>query len=548
MENHESRDATPDLEKNLVWDDSNGPTRRPSMESLHQEKDDAQSTISHHTLSSLHAAKTRSATSSPLSLQRGTTREQDHSNYIPGISSDNPNIVVWDGPDDPANPRNWPFTRKLLYTIVAGSMVFAVSFSSSVFAPAITSTAEIYGVSTYVTSLAISLHILGFAAGPCLFGPMSEVFGRTIPMWIGLCGLGIFQIPQALAGNLRTILVCRFFEGMFGSGVFAVVSGMIIDVWDPIIRGVPLAWSATGINLGATVAPVVGGFVVATVGWRWTAWVTGILVLVLAICGIFTIRESFEPVLLARKAKRMRFATQNWSLHAASEEIPFDAHLLVQKYLTKPIRMFFQEPILIIISTYLTLVYGILYLAYQAFPFSFERRGWAFDIAYLPFLSLILGIISAWAVFSLYTLTAYKKRFLARGGSVPEDRLPPMIFGAAVLPPALWWFAWSTHTHWVSQVIAGYFIGLGLLLVFICGIVYVVDVYHQHANSAVSIHVVMRSVVSCSFPLFATPMFESLGTDWACTLLGFVCLLMVPAPVVFLRYGKDIRKWSRFAE
>ncbi|KAJ9623503.1 hypothetical protein H2203_005765 [Taxawa tesnikishii (nom. ined.)] len=354
------------------------------------------------------------------------------------------------------------------------------------------------------------------------------------------------EIPQALAGNVRTILVSRFFEGVFGSAIFAVVSGMMVDVWDPITRGVGLALTATCINLGSTVAPVVGGFVVATVGWRWTAGVTALYCSCLSIAGIFFIRESFEPVLLARKARKLRFRTRKWALHAKSEESPHDIKVLIQKYLTKPVRMFFSEPILIILTIYMTLVYGILYLAYQAFPYSFQQRGWRADISELPFIAIALGILSAWGFFSLYTLTYYKTK-AHRGQTCPEDRVLPMIVGSLILPPSLFWFGWSTYTHWTSQIIAGYFIGLGLLLIFISGIVYLVDVYLINANSAMSIHVVVRSIVASSFPLFATPMYNRLGTAWASTLLGFLCLLMVPFPLIFYFYGARIRSWSRFS-
>lgn len=87
-----------------------------------------------------------------------------------GFDPEDPDIVVWDGDDDPKKPQNWPKGRKIAFTAVAGLMVFATSFSSSVFGPATHVTASEYGVSAaYVMNLAISLHILGFALGPLVF-------------------------------------------------------------------------------------------------------------------------------------------------------------------------------------------------------------------------------------------------------------------------------------------------------------------------------------------------------------------------------------------
>lgn len=512
--------------------------------------------------------------------RQGLTNEESEPCAAHDGYETDPNIVLWDGDDDPARPQNWPLSKKLAFTATASMMVVAVSFSSSIFGPATHVTANTYGVSVEVMDLAISLHIAGFACGPLIFGPMSEVFGRTIPLWTGLAGLAIFQIPEALAGNVRTILVCRFFEGVFGSAIFAVVSGMFVDIWHPISRGVALSLSATGINLGSTFAPIFSGFVVYSIGWRWTAWLTLIYCGLIGFIGLFTIHESFEPVLLARKAKRLRFSTGNFALRAKFEESPIDLKTLMHKYLTKPVRIIIQEPILMLLTAYLTLVYGILYLSYQAIPFSFQRRGWSAAVSELPFIAMVLGIFAAWGSFSLFTLTWYKKRWSVTRSLAPEYRLPPMILGSVILPPALWWFGWSQHTHWASQVIAAFFVGYGLLLIFDTGIVYLVDVYLQNSNSAMSefppfpillllssflsspsivgicvsradtlpgIHVVCRSIISCSFPLWASPMYSALDTDWASTVLGFACLVMVAIPLTFWKYGAKIRSWSKFS-
>jgi DHA1 family multidrug resistance protein-like MFS transporter len=482
----------------------------------------------------------------PLCKQGLTDEEGEPCHKHDGFETD-PNLVLWDGDDDPEKPMNWPMWRKVCFSITASCFVIAVSMSSSIFGPATRVTAQIYGVSHEVMNLGITFHILGFACGPLIFGPLSEVLGRTIPLWIGLVGMGLFQIPEAVAQNVQTILVCRFLQGLFGSAIFAVVSGMFVDIWTPIHRGVALGLSSTCINLGSTFAPIIGAYATNHLNWRWTAWLTLIYISVVGFFGILIIRESFEPVLLARKAKRLRSQTGNTNLHAKFEETPIDFKILVQKYATKPLRMFVQEPILIFCTIYLTIVYGTLYLSYQAIPFSFRNRGWSSSVAYLPFIAITLGIISACIFFSIFTLTWYKKRWLVNKSAPPEDRLPPMILGAFILPPALFWLGWSQNTHWASAVIAAYFVGLGLLLIFISGIVYLVDTYLINSNSAMSIHIVVRSIVSSSFPLFAGPMFGGLGTQWACSLLGFVCLVMVPVPIVFYLKGKTIRSWSRYA-
>lgn len=401
------------------------------------------------------------------------------------ITDDDDNVVGWDGLDDPECPRNWPARRKVLFVVVTSGMITCVSFGSSVFAPAAPVFAEAFGVPLVVGRLGVALWILGFFAGPIFFGPVSELFGHLLPLIVAVAGMSVFQIPIALGGNVRTVLICRFFSGAFGSGAFAVVSGTYFELYEPIPRGVALACSGMSINLGATIAPVVGAFLSYEAHWRWTAWVTLIFAGVLCFAALFTVRETSSRKILQLKAKRLRFETRNWALHAKSEETPIEFHDIVQRYLTKPVRIIVQEPILVILTAYLTLVYGILYLSFQAFPPAYQQRGWSIPMSNLPFLAVLLGVISAFLTCSLYTMTYYKKRVIANNGMTePEWRLPPMILGAALLPPSLFWFGWSGNVHWICQVIASYMIGYGLLLIFITGIVYLVDVYQHRKNNS----------------------------------------------------------------
>lgn len=325
---------------------------------------------------------------------------------------------------------------------------------------------------------------------------------------------------------------------------------MYVELYEPIPRGVALGMSSICINLGATIAPIAGAYITTGSGsqWRWTAWATLIIMATFGIAALFGVRESSSRMILRNKAKRLRFETGNWALHAKSEETRIEFKDIIYRYLSKPIRMFVTEPILIIFTAYLTLVYGTLYLSFQAFPIAFQERGWSVQKSSLPFIAVICGVISAWGVQSVFTITWYKKRVLKmQGPPPPEFRLPPMMAGAVILPPSLLWFGWSGNVHAASQITASYFIGLALMLVFVPGISYIVDVYGFHSNSAMSIHVVVRSLIACSFPMFANIMYEQLGVAWASSLLAFLCIALAPAPVLFWIYGKKIRSWSTFA-
>jgi hypothetical protein len=152
-----------------------------------------------------------------------------------------PNLVEWDGPYDPENPQNWKEWRKWVITASMGSMTLCITFASSVFSTATLPTSILFGVSTEVMTLGTSLFVAGFAVGPLVWGPISELYGRKIPLFTGFAIFAIFNIPVAVAQNIETIMLCRFLGGVFGSAPLAVVGGALADFWDPVNRGIAIA-------------------------------------------------------------------------------------------------------------------------------------------------------------------------------------------------------------------------------------------------------------------------------------------------------------------
>lgn len=192
-----------------------------------------------------------------------------------------------------------------------------------------------------------------------------------------------------------------------------------------------------------------------------------------------------------------------------------------------------------------------MYLTFFAFPYAFGQRGWKRQIASLPFLSLFVGVLSGCFIVSIFSTKYYQPRLKARGGKIlPEDRLPLVMLGGVLLPIGLFWFAWTSSPEilWVPQVMSAYFIGAGIMLVFSNCLVYIVDIYLSGSASALAANSFLRSAAAAGLPLAGPRMYRILGTPWATSTLGFICVALVPAPFVFYRYGALLRSKSRWAE
>ncbi|KAE8146565.1 major facilitator superfamily domain-containing protein [Aspergillus avenaceus] len=484
----------------------------------------------------------------------GNTPIQSVSETSPLLDDDSPHssstLVTLDGPDDPMDPMNMPEWRKWACASILGAMTFAATFSSAVFSAAAPSTAKELHVTPETMSWATSLYVFGFATGPVLMGPASELYGRKMPFFIGYVGFILSQIPVGLAQDIRTILLFRFLGGVASAGSPAIVGGYMADFLPPVERGVAVAIFAATTLIGPSVGSIVGAVLVeSSWGWRWTAWLSLILGLVFSIMGYFILPETYVPVLLKRKAHFLRRQTQNLDLHSALEEKPVSITDFLVRYLSRPFVMLFLEPILFSMTMYISFTFGMVYLLFMAYPISFvQQRHWGLVNGTLPSISIIVGIILGSAYVVHYTLTTLRRKFRKEGQISPEDRLPPMIVAAGLLPVGLFWFAWTSSPSlnaW-PQVLAGVPIGFGLQVILLQSLAYLIDIYTTNANSAIAGTVVVRSLLGGVFPLLAIPMYQRLGVPWATSVLGLCGIVFAPVPVLFYLYGPKIRKSSKY--
>jgi DHA1 family multidrug resistance protein-like MFS transporter len=169
-------------------------------------------------------------------------------------------------------------------------------------------------------------------------------------------------------------------------------------------------------------------------------------------------------------------------------------------------------------------------------------------VASLPFCSFVVGIAMGTALIIYSTRTNFTRAYLKYGKAIPEERLPPMIVGAIILPIGLFIFGWTSNPDiiWVPQVLSSALLGMGCLVTFWQGMNYIIDCYGFYSNSAIAVNTFIRSIAGGGFPLFAPGMYHKLGVPWATSLLGFLCLAFLPVPILFYIYGARIRQKSKF--
>lgn len=163
-------------------------------------------------------------------------------------------LVNWE-PNDKANPRNWSTSYKSWITFQLGMLALSASLGSSIISPAQDAIMAYTKISSEVAVLPISFYILGFAFGPLLWAPVSEVWGRKWSIEPAMFCLGIFSIGTATSTSAASIMITRFFGGLFGSAPVCNVSAALGDIWAPKPRGIAVTFYAVAVVGGPTLGP-----------------------------------------------------------------------------------------------------------------------------------------------------------------------------------------------------------------------------------------------------------------------------------------------------
>lgn len=170
--------------------------------------------------------------------------------------------------------------------------------------------------------LCISLFVVGYCVGPLIWGPLSETIGRR-PTFIGpfIVYVG-FQVGCALSKNTASILIFRLLSGIHAAAPLTNSGALIADVWDADMRGRAMLAFGLAPFAGPSLGPVVSGYIsVSGASWRWVYWVCTMFAGICTLLIVFTLPETYAPIILVKKAKRLRKETGDDRWYAPSEYV-----------------------------------------------------------------------------------------------------------------------------------------------------------------------------------------------------------------------------------
>ncbi|KAH7304231.1 major facilitator superfamily domain-containing protein [Stachybotrys elegans] len=453
----------------------------------------------------------------------------------------------WDGSDDPDNPYNWPPLRKISIAVIVSFGQLVTLMSTSMMASALGRISHDLGIDESTTQITFSIFVLGLAFAPFPIASFSEMYGRK-PVWLFCNAFYLLWNSLCPVGRSPVLMVVGRFLAGSGASVGITLTGPIMaDMYRKEERGKSLAIAAFVPYLGPALGPIVGGIITQTLDWPWLFYLLSIFNSVVWFVGLVFLKESYTPVLLARKRKTAA-ATSGASLPGPTSLRVTASNIAAN--LRRPMQLLWQRPIIQVIGMIIGLNFGVYCLLLSSFATLWiDRYGQSEFISSLHYIAIAVGTTFATQAGGRFMdwVFAKQKARSPDGSTSPEFRVPCLVPPVILIPIGLFWYGWAAEmgAHWAVVDVG--------VAVFVCGsflssqamLAYLLDEF-THAASANAASRMLSNMLGFVFPIFAPQLFARLGYGWGNSMLAFLFIgLGCPVPLLLWLWGARLRALGR---
>lgn len=178
-------------------------------------------------------------------------RTYSHKSTATTITLNDPAFEVDFVQDDPRDPQNFSTWYKAAILFAMSYGTTCVVLYSTSYTSAIPGLVDAFGISENTGILGVTTYLIGMATGAVVLAPLSEMYGRRPIYFIALFLFVLTVLPCALAKNIETILVSRFFGAFCAAAMISNAPGSVNDIVDEEHRALAFSiWSIGPMNGG----------------------------------------------------------------------------------------------------------------------------------------------------------------------------------------------------------------------------------------------------------------------------------------------------------
>lgn len=185
-------------------------------------------------------------------------------------------------------------TRLLRVALILGFISAIGPFAIDMYLPALPTIAKDLNATEAGVQFSLMVFFLASALMQLVCGPLSDIFGRKMPLYLGLVLFGIGSIGSAMATNIEMLIAFRFLQGVGASAGMVVPRAVVRDLYTGVNAARLMSLLMLVFSISPLLAPLTGSFVIDGFGWRGVFWVM-LLASILGLALVAFAQEETRP-------------------------------------------------------------------------------------------------------------------------------------------------------------------------------------------------------------------------------------------------------------
>ena len=174
--------------------------------------------------------------------------------------------------------------------LVLGLLSAIGPFAIDMYLPALPSIGQSLGASMSAVQASLMAFFVSLGIGQIIYGPVSDMLGRKVPLYFGMVLFAVGSIGCALAPDIHTLVILRFIQGLGASAGMVIPRAVVRDLHTGTDAARLMSLLMLVFSVSPILAPLAGSVLIEFIGWRSVFWA----VTVAALLGLALIATSLS--------------------------------------------------------------------------------------------------------------------------------------------------------------------------------------------------------------------------------------------------------------
>ena len=179
----------------------------------------------------------------------------------------------------------------ILLLVLLGRLSAFGPFVTDMYLPSLPAMGDYFNTTSSMVQLGLTTSMVGLAVGQVLFGPLSDRYGRRMPLLVAMWLFLVSTVFCLFARDIQQFVVFRLVQGVAGAGGIVISRSVATDKYSGKDLAKMLAVIGAINGVAPVVAPIIGGVFTEAIGWQGIFGILLVLGMVLLV-GCYRFRES----------------------------------------------------------------------------------------------------------------------------------------------------------------------------------------------------------------------------------------------------------------